>query len=609
MKNVRIGVITTDKCKPNECRIASQKPPCIKFCPVVRSGAEAIIFDEDEMDHPRIVENVCTGCGICVKKCPYKAITISNIAEELKTDFTHRYVVGGFVLFRMPIVKPGKIVGLIGPNGIGKTTVIKILAGELKPNLGRPGDAPDWDEIIRYYRGSELQNYFTSLSRGEIKLAAKPQYITKLPDVVKGVAGALLEKVDERGCMKDLIKSLALEEFLDRELSVLSGGELQRIAIAAVVERDADVYFFDEPSSFLDIKERLEVAKVLHELADIGKTVVIVEHDLAICDYLSDFVHILYGQPGAYGIVSHIHGVREGINMYLEGFLPDENVRFREEPIVFHLNPTASEGWDGMELVAQYPKIEKSIDNFKLSFEGGKIYKGEVVGIVGENGLGKTTLIRLLGGELSPDDGFELPKLDLKIAIKPQYLKPEYDGTVEQYLLEVAGKAYRTSLYKTEILMPFNLLSIEDRYLNELSGGELQKVEIARTLSTPADLYLFDEPSAYIDSQSRLSITKAIKRNIQNKHATAFIVEHDILCVDFLSDRLIVFTGEPGRNGIAYPPIDLKDGMNLFLKHVDITFRRDPRTGRPRINKYGSELDRKQKASGDYYYISKKGEK
>jgi len=605
---VRIGVIDTDRCKPNDCRIASQKPLCIRFCPVVRSGGEAIIFEEEEMDHPRIIENVCTGCGICVKKCPYDAIHISNIAEELKTDFTHRYGVGGFVLFRMPVVKPGKIIGLIGPNGIGKSTVIKILAGELKPNLGRPGDDPEWDEIIRYYRGSELQNYFTSLSQGQIKLAAKPQYITKLPEVVKGIAKSLLDKVDERGCMKNLIESLSMEKFLDRELTVLSGGELQRIAIAAVVGREADIYFFDEPSSFLDIRERLEVAKVLHELADLGKTVVIVEHDLAICDYLSDFVHVLYGKPGAYGIVSHIHGVREGINRYLDGFLPDENIRFRPEPIVFHLNPIASDGWESMEVVAQFPKIEKTLDNFKLEFEGGKIYKGEVIGIVGENGLGKTTLIRILGGELEPDPGIELPALDLKIAIKPQYLKPNYDGTVENYLSEVAGKSYHTSLYKTEVLIPFNLKSIEDRYIKELSGGELQKVEIARTLSTPAELYLFDEPSAYIDSQSRLTITKAIKRNIQNKHATAFIVEHDILCVDFLSDRLIVFTGEAGRKGIAYPPIGLKDGMNLFLKNVDITFRRDPRTGRPRINKYGSELDRKQKAAGDYYYISKKTE-
>lgn len=605
---MRIGVIDPSKCKSKDCHIASQQVPCVRYCPVVRSGAEAIIFDDEEMKVPKIIENVCTGCAICVKKCPFRAISITNIAEELKKDFAHRYGIGQFVMFRMPIVKPGKVVGLIGPNGIGKSTILKILAGELKPNLGRPEEPPDWDEIIRNYRGSELQNYFTDLSRGDKKLVHKPQYITKLPEVVKGIAKDLLERVDERDRMSDLIKQLDMQEFLDRELKILSGGELQRVAIAAVVGREADVYFLDEPSSFLDIKERLEVAKVLHELADLGKTVMIVEHDLAICDYLSDFVHVLYGEPGVYGIVSHIHGVREGINRYLDGFLPDENIRFRPEAIVFHLNPIASDGWESMEVVAQYPKIEKTLGDFKLIFEGGKIYKGEVIGIVGENGLGKSTLIRVLGGELEPDPGTELPELDLKVAVKPQYLKPEYDGTVEEYLREVAGKSYTTSLYKTEVLAPFNLASIEDRYIKELSGGELQKVEIARTLSTPADIYLLDEPSAFIDSYARLAITKAIKRNVQNKHATAFVVEHDILSVDFLSDRLIVFTGEPGRKGTAYPPIDLRDGMNLFLKHVDITFRRDPRTGRPRINKFSSELDRKQKASGNYYYISKKVE-
>lgn len=603
---MRVGVVDRERCRPNKCTPPTHKVPCIRFCPVVRSGAEAIVQDE-ETNKARIIENVCTGCGICVKKCPYNAITISNIAEELKSDFVHRYDLGGFVLFRLPIVKPGKIIGLIGPNGSGKTTALNILAGELKPNLGRPEEPPDWDEIIRSFRGSELQNYFKNLSEKQIKLVHKPQYVTKIPEITQGVVSELLKKVDERGIVRELKDSLNLTEVWDRDLKVLSGGELQRTAIGAVIARDADVYFFDEPSSFLDVKERLEVTKVLHNLASEGKTIIIIEHDLIICDYLSDYVHILYGQPRAYGIVSHIHGVREGINIYLDGFLPDENIRFRTEPIRFHLNPIGSEGWESLEVITEYPKMEKQLGDFYLKINNGIIHKGEIIGIVGQNGLGKSTFIKLLGKQLEPDIG-KLIENDLKIALKPQYLNIDFDGTVQMLLKESAGKNYDTSLYKSQILNSFDLSDLEDRYIKELSGGELQKVAIANTLSQEADIYLFDEPSAYLDSYARLNITKTIKRFIENKKKSAFIVEHDILCVDFLSDSLIVFSGISGKKGFSTPPINLKNGMNLFLKNVDITFRRDPRTGRPRVNKLNSELDRKQKRAGDYYYISPKSQ-
>ncbi|NVM01541.1 MAG: ribosome biogenesis/translation initiation ATPase RLI [Candidatus Helarchaeota archaeon] len=603
---MRVGVVDPDRCRPEKCAPPTHKVPCIRYCPLVRSGAEAIILDED-VNKARIIENVCTGCGICIKKCPFSAIRIANIAEELKSDFVHRFDLGGFVLFRLPVVKPGKIIGLIGPNGSGKTTAIKILAGETQPNLGHPEEPPEWNEIIRNFRGSELQNYFKKLSENQIKLVHKPQYVTKIPDITKGVLSDLLEKVNERGIINELKESLNLKEFWDRDLKVLSGGELQRTAIAAVIARDADVYFFDEPSSFLDIKERLEVTKVLHQLATLGKTVIIVEHDLIICDYLSDYVHILYGQPGVYGIVSHIHGVREGINLYLDGFLPDENIRFRTEPIRFHLNPLGLGGWESTEVITNYNKMEIQLGDFYLKINEGVIHKGEIVGIVGKNGLGKSTFIKLLGNELTPDVGDPLEN-ELKIAIKPQYLDIEFDGTVEMLLRESAGKNYDTSIYKSQILKPFNLTELEERYIKELSGGELQKLAIANTLSKEADLYLFDEPSAYLDSYARLTITKTIKRFIENKKAAAFIVEHDILAVDFLSDSLIVFSGESGKKGFSTPPIDLKSGMNLFLKNVNITFRRDPRTGRPRVNKLNSELDRKQKRAGDYYYISLKSE-
>ncbi|MHA1269632.1 MAG: ribosome biogenesis/translation initiation ATPase RLI [Candidatus Helarchaeota archaeon] len=597
---MRVAVINPDFCKPKDCGLHK---PCLKYCPLVRTRTEAIIF-EKEMKHPRIVESLCTGCGICVKKCPYNAISIVNLPEELKTDTVHRYGPGsGFILFRLPVVKQNKVVGLIGANGAGKSTALKILSGEIKPNLGDVKEVPEWDEILDFFKGSELQGHFKRIANNEVRVMIKPQYITKIPQVTKGIVKDLLLKVDERDKTDELKEDLALNSIWDRKISQLSGGELQRVAIAAVLTRDADLYLFDEPSSFLDINERLAMAKAIHTLAMTGKTILIVEHDLAICDYLSDYISIIYGKPSVYGIVSHLHGVGNGINAYLDGYIRDENVRIRDEPIVFKMNPVALESRSSDDIILSFGEIKIRLGDFKFHADGGTVHKGEIVGIVGRNGLGKSTLMKILGGLIEPDNELLINK-KISIALKPQYIETDYNGTVRSFIKESARKKFDTSIYKSEYIKGFGLEHLLDRELYELSGGELQKVYIIKTLSEDADLYLFDEPSAYLDSQARLTITKSIKRIIQNTKKCAMIVEHDILCVDFLSDTIMVFNGIPGKEGHASPPQDLRSGMNQFLKEVGITFRRDIKSGRPRVNKRNSEMDKKQKAMNEYYYIS-----
>ncbi|MEM4706855.1 MAG: ribosome biogenesis/translation initiation ATPase RLI [Candidatus Methanomethylicaceae archaeon] len=589
---IRVAVVDMDFCKPGKCN-----RECIKFCPIVRSGAEAIKFDE-ELKRPIISEQLCTGCGICIKKCPFNAINIVNLPDELEELCVHRYGPNSFKLYRLPIPKEGMILGLLGPNGAGKSTSLKILGGAIKPNLGFYDCPPDWRSILKYFRGSELYNYFKKLSEGKLKVVMKPQYIDEAPKNIIGSVGEILKRIDERGVLKEVCEKLSLNSIMDRDIHALSGGELQRVAIAAAALRDADVYIFDEPSSYLDIYQRLRMASLLRDLAKESKYVLVAEHDLAVLDYLSDYVCIYYGKPGVYGIVSKPHGVRVGINLYINGYIPDENIRFRPYEIKFNLSPIPRE-WKSEDLLLRWPSFKVNIENFELIAMPGLIHKGEVVGVVGPNGIGKTTFVKTVAGLIEPKEGY-IEKFGINISYKPQYVFPNTDKTIKEL---INSELLNDQWFKEEILLPLEIEPLLERRVNTLSGGELQRVSVALCLSKDAKLFLLDEPTAHLDVEHRLAVARCIKRVVEKKRAAALVVEHDVVAIDLMADSIMVFTGNPGKIGYANPPTTLRKGMNQFLKEVDITFRRDPDTGRPRVNKKGSWLDRYQKEINEYYYI------
>jgi ATP-binding cassette subfamily E protein 1 len=324
----------------------------------------------------------------------------------------------------------------------------------------------------------------------------------------------------------------------------------------------------------------------------------IVEHDLAILDFLADIVYLMYGSEGAYGIVAHPRGVRHAINTHLEGYMKEENVRFRETEIEFQPKPPRTE-WD-RPIFVTIPNIEKWFEGFTLVVEGGEVHHGEVVGVLGPNATGKTTLVKMLAGLEMPDVG----SIDfrLKISYKPQYIQPEFEGTVEELLLTTLGAMVNDMFYKAEIERPLRVKEIFHKDIHGLSGGELQRLSIALALAKEADMYLIDEPSAYLDASQRMEAAKTIRRVMEKRGRPALIVDHDVYFIDLVSDSLMVFSGEPSIKGVARGPFGLRDGMNAFLKDIGITFRRDGETNRPRINKLDSRLDREQKASGEYYY-------
>jgi ATP-binding cassette, sub-family E, member 1 len=566
---------------------------------VNKTGSDCIVLGEDAK--ALISEELCTGCSICVKKCPFEAISIINVASELGTEKVHQYGVNTFRLYKIPIPKKNAVVGLIGRNGVGKSTAMNILSGSIRPNLGRYENPPNWDEIIEQYKGTELQDHFESISNGTLRVSIKPQAVYLIPKVWKGTMRDLLKT--SAGSAKDIseiVDSLSLRNNLDLNVSELSGGELQKTAVAVAALKDADMYFFDEPSSYNDVFQRMKVSQVIGNLAK-KASVILAEHDLSFLDYLSDYIHILYGEPGVYGITSTIQSARSGINQLLDGFLEVENIRFRDQPVRFDIY-SPIEDTSETPSICDYTKLTKSFPTFELTVEPAEIRLGEVVGILGANALGKTTFLKMLA-ELEPPTTGKV-NLSAKVAYKPQYLSAGSEMDVQTYLRTI-NKNIDTGLIQTQLVSPLKLNRLYEKSIKNLSGGELQKVAIVATLLQDAMIYAFDEPSAFIDVEDRIVLAKSIQRFVRSMGKTAVVIDHDIQLVDIVADSLMIFSGEPGRHGHASKPLGKTEGMNSFLKELGITYRRDITTGRPRVNKPDSKLDRTQKEEGKYYYVGK----
>ncbi|XP_070712344.1 ATP-binding cassette sub-family E member 1-like, partial [Pempheris klunzingeri] len=589
-KLIRIVIVNTEKCKPKKCR-----QECKKKCPVVRQGKLCIeVMPTDVMAF--VSEDLCIGCGICVRQCPFGALTTINLPGSLESETTHRYGPNSFKLHRLPIPRPGEVLGLVGTNGIGKSTALKIMAGRLKLNLGNFREPPEWNEILKYFRGSELQNFFKNMIENKHKSVMKPQYVDQIPKSTRGIVGDILRRKDPSTRFDEIVDTFDLKNVINRQIDQLSGGELQRLACAVACIQDVDIYIFDEPSSYLDVKQRLKMAAAIRRCVASDKYVICVEHDLSVLDYLSDYICCFYGAPSAYGVVTTPFGVKEGINVFLDGFLPTENVRFRETALVFNLNDCNEDAIIERHGVNEYPDMTRTQGDFTLDIEPGKFNNSEIIVMLGENGTGKTTFIRMLAGILEPNNGGKIPKLN--VSHKPQKISPKSQMSVKRLLILKIGDTLNHPQFNTDVIKPLGVNEIFDLEVQHLSGGELQRVALVLCLGKPADVYLIDEPSAYLDSEQRVIAAKVIRRFILHSKKTAFVVEHDFIMATYLADRVIVFEGDPSIRATARSPQPLISGMNRFLKSLNITFRRDPNNFRPRINKLGSVKDTEQKSSG-----------
>ncbi len=587
---MHIAVLDRDRCHPKRCN-----HECRYYCPPVRNGAKTIEFEKSD-SQPVITESLCIGCGICVKRCPFNAIKIVSIPDELNKSIVHQYGMDSFRMYSLPILSKGRVTALLGQNALGKTTTMNILSGIVIPNFGNYNSKNDKEGVIKKFSKSLMGQYFRDLYDGSTRAVLKNQYVDLIPRVVNGNVKEILRENDH-GNMDTIVSELSMETVMNRDIKNLSGGELQKLAIAITLEKDADIYLFDEPSSYLDVNERIRISEIIRKLSK-DKIVMVVEHDLALLDKIADQINLVYGSPGAYGVITKEKSTNKAINAFLSGYLKEENVRIRQSSIDF--NVKSSNRTSVATKMTSWSELSKHFDNFELHVGSGYINREEVIGVLGQNALGKTTFIKMLSGSIKPDSGSV--ENELKIAYKPQYISTDFEGTVYELFSTTLKEKLEDPFIKNEIISPLDIEELYEKNVADLSGGEMQRASIALTLSKEADIYLIDEPSAHLDSSYRMNVAKIIRRVIENNKKSAIVADHDIYLIDLISDALIVFSGKQGMRGESVGPLEMRGGMNVFLKNLGITFRRDEITKRPRINKEDSSLDREQKQSGEYYY-------
>jgi len=613
----------------------------VKQCPITLSNArkkphqkkaEVPIRFKKSADKMIILSEFCISCGVCLNVCPRHAIYSIFLLDEPESELiTHEYPpintqvlqnmkhqqmeTHGFRLFGLPTLIPGRVTGLCGPNGIGKSTVLNILSGDLQPNFGElslnlPFSSKEyWKKFLNKVRDSEMRAHFYDIYHDNRRIAYKQQVLRIYFEKFSGQTVSQILKsqknIDDPFFQK-IWEHLDIETIAERELSQCSGGELQRFAIASVLIQDADCYLIDEPCTFLDVKKRIKLAELLQARANgfnsnINYPVLVVEHDLAILDYLSDVIHLFYGKPHQFGVITNVQSTKAGINAYLTGFLKTENIQFRKSKITFRRS-VGNRSWENARIFATYGSIYKTFDKFKLEVSPGTIYEGEILGIVGENGTGKSTFAKILAGKLPPDSNSDFKSVDRYVSYKPQYITRDFNGSVQDFIMNNAQNYDFSDSMKQLLYSPLGVDKLLNSNVRDLSGGQLQRVFIATCLAKRAELYILDEPSAYLDVEERLHISGVIRAITKRMSATTVVIEHDLAIVDALSDRLILFTGIPGIHGKTVGPLNKREGMNAFLKILDITFRRDEDTGRARINKKNSSIDKRQRANNEYYY-------
>ena len=338
--------------------------------------------------------------------------------------------------------------------------------------------------------------------------------------------------------LNDISAFIGIEELLSRNIDELSSGQKQKVAIASSLILQPKVLILDEPTSNLDVQGTKILIEIIKKIKKKGISIIISEHRLDSFKEVADrFLYINNGK------LDETWTRNEFENLSNERLL---GIGLRPKTVVKSINNNIEDDkeplLDIQSLSFHYKKTNSGIDNINL-----KLYKGEVVSLLGNNGAGKTTLCRVISGLLREKTGtikYKGKISNCKLRNKFCYFvmqDADYQLYSDSVSEEIAlGKKVTEKLKQDliESLNTFKLMELKDRHPASLSGGEKQRVILAAAYCSAADIYILDEPTSGMDGDGLCAIIRWVKL-LSEKGKVVIIITHDLLLAEATSNKFI----------------------------------------------------------------------
>ena len=433
-------------------------------------------------------------------------------------------------------IKKGEVVAFIGASGCGKTTLTRIInglaykfyGGKLNGNITIDGMNPCEKELYEIGRrvGSIFQNpksqFFTENVEDEIAFGLENYGVDR-------------EKISRR--IREALSSINGENLIDKSLFHLSSGERQKIAIASFNALDPPIYVFDEPSANLDMKSVEALRKLMLSLKTQGKTMVISEHRIY---YLKDLVDKYYYLED--GEIRYSFSENELLSSSNDFFRTAGLRAYSLECVVPKAKKIKEANSMELDRISFSYKNEKIISELSYSFNSGNVY-----GIIGDNGIGKSTLFKIMSGLLKEQKGnLSINGEIIKKAKRKRriyYLSNNPDSNLFEASLEDELRLNDSKADIDLILHQFHLEEAKDLHPQILSGGQKQRLTIAAAELLERDVYLFDEPTSGLDGHNMQIISERMK-GLQEKQKIILIISHDYEFLMTSCNKILYLDGQ-----------------------------------------------------------------